>query len=132
MILAIKTADASTMLWLFATAQSTDPIAELQWESGRNLSEQLLGKITEFFHKHNHKLEEVTGVCIFSGPGSFTSLRIGHSVANALADSLGVAIVGSQGEDWLQLAKDTLKSTKPGIPALPFYGSDAHITRPKS
>jgi tRNA threonylcarbamoyl adenosine modification protein YjeE len=74
----------------------------------------------------------VTVIIIFSGPGSFTSLRIGHAVVNALADSLGFPVVGARGDDWQEQGLSLVTSAKPGRPALPFYGADAHITRPKS
>lgn len=133
MILAIKTADSTTQLWLFASTESAEPSAHLEWESGRSLSDQLLARLQNFVKLHDQTLAGLRGIVIFSGPGSFTSLRIGHSVANALADSLAIPIVGAKGDDWLAQAQLALaKAVTPGHPALPFYGAEAHITKPKS
>ncbi|MDB5179164.1 MAG: hypothetical protein JWN01_1107 [Patescibacteria group bacterium] len=132
MILALKTDSPVTEMWLFADLDASAPSAQLKWESGRDLSLQLLGHLTSFLESHNHKLTDLTGIAVFSGPGSFTSLRIGHTVANALADSLGVPVVGAQGSRWLDDGKTELRQAKPGRPALPHYGADAHITRPKT
>ena len=132
MILTIKTADNHTALCLFASAAAKSPAANLEWESGRALSDQLLGRLIQFLHEHHCELADLTGIVIFSGPGSFTSLRIGHTIANALADSLGIPLVGVRGEGWLGEGKDSLATAQVGHPALPYYGSEAHITRPKS
>jgi hypothetical protein len=60
------------------------------------------------------------------------TMRIGHSVANALADGLGIPVVGTRGDDWLAEGLGLVKTAKPGRSTLPHYGSEAHITRPKS
>jgi tRNA threonylcarbamoyladenosine biosynthesis protein TsaB len=131
MILALKTDSFTTEAWLYKT-ESTEPIAQLSWESGRDLSDQLLSRLIGFLGEQRISLETLTGIIIFSGPGSFTSLRIGHMVANALADSLHIPIVGAIGESWFSTAVASLKTASPGLPALPHYGSDANVTRPKT
>jgi len=128
MILALKTAGADTELCLVSPGGQVQH--ELKWESRRELADKLLGKITELLDEAGLNLTDLTGIVIFSGPGSFTSLRIGHTVANALADSLGIPVTGAMGEDWLPQAVHDARS-HPG-PALPHYGSEAHITKPKS
>jgi tRNA threonylcarbamoyladenosine biosynthesis protein TsaB len=132
MILALSTPDKTTMAWLFESAEGTKPLGVLEWESGRTLSDELLGRLATFLAEHNAHFSDLTGVIIFSGPGSFTSLRIGHTVVNALADSLGIPVVGATGHDWLDNGKKRLSQAKPGTPALPFYDAEANITKPKS
>lgn len=132
MILGLKTSFDVTEFFLFDSAESKKPAAHESWESKRELSEQLLGKLTNFLRDNDLQLDGLTGIVIFSGPGSFTSLRIGHSVVNALADSLGIPVVGAKDPNWQHSALKALKSAKVGAPALPFYGAEAHITRPKS
>ena len=132
MILALQTADSTTRLWLLASAAGAPGEPELVWESGRGLSDGLLAKITEVLAAAGRKLGDLTGIVIFSGPGSFTSLRIGHSVANALADSLGIPVAGATGQDWLVAALGQLAAAKPGRPVWPHYGSEAHITKPRT
>jgi tRNA A37 threonylcarbamoyladenosine modification protein TsaB len=136
MILALATPDHQTRMWLFAASSasmaSPKPIATLEWESGRALSDQLLARITTFLADNSAKLEDLTGILLLSGPGSFTSLRIGHAIGNALADSLQIPIRGLQGENWLYQGLSSIKDAPIGIPALPHYGAEANITRPKS
>lgn len=131
MILALKTADRTTQAWLLQPG--TQPgMPQLDWASGRQLSEELLGRLTALVASHNGAMTDLTGLIIFSGPGSFTSLRIGHATMNALADGLNIAIVGAAGDDWLKTGLRLLDGARPGIPALPQYGAEAHITRPKA
>ena len=129
MILALKTAGADTELCLVSPEGQVQH--ELKWESRRELADKLLGKITEMLDEAGLKLTDLTGIVIFSGPGSFTSLRIGHTVANALADGLGIPVASAMGEDWLPQAVHRARSHPSGL-ALPHYGSEAHITKPKS
>ncbi len=131
MILALQTTDATTRLWLFrANNVPVEPL--VVWESGRQLADELLGEITQLLKVQKQSLASLEGMIIYSGPGSFTSLRIGHTVANALADSLNIPVVGAAGAHWLAEGTEQLASTKPGVPALPIYGAEANITRPAS
>jgi tRNA threonylcarbamoyladenosine biosynthesis protein TsaB len=129
MILAIKTSDATAQLRLYKPGNS-EVFAEEFWESGRALADELLPRLEGFLKSHKHDWKDLSGIVIYSGPGSFTSLRIGHTVANALADSLHIPIIGATGDDWATTGLDDLAATPPARPALPHYGADAHITPP--
>jgi tRNA threonylcarbamoyladenosine biosynthesis protein TsaB len=132
MILALHAAGARAHLWLYDAASTTEPLAEMEWESGRQLSGGLLTHIKDLLASRGAQIHDLAGVVVFSGPGSFTSLRIGHTVANALADGVQIPVVGARGEDWLRTGLAAVADAKPGHPALPHYGSAAHITKPKS
>lgn len=131
MILALKTADRTTQAWFIEPANAKVGRPQLEWESGRQLSDELLTRLAELA-KPLGGLEGLTGIIIFSGPGSFTSLRIGHTVVNALADGLGIPVVGTAGDHWLADGLKALATAQSGRPALPEYGAEAHITRPKA
>jgi tRNA threonylcarbamoyl adenosine modification protein YeaZ len=126
MILALATSGSTTELWL----RPDGP--HVEWESGRRLADELLGRITELCKTQQQTINDLSGIVILSGPGSFTSLRIGHTVANALADSLNIPIVGATGDDWLAEGLRRLPETKPGQPVWPFYGAEANVTKPKA
>ncbi len=81
--------------------------------------------------KSNRKLKDLQGIICYKGPGSFTGLRIGLTVANALAAGLEIPIVAENGEEWIRSGVDALASGKNDGVALPEYGSPAHITLPK-
>lgn len=90
-------------------------------------------QLTETFHQ---KLQEITslsdieGIVIYKGPGSFTGLRIGLSVANALAYSLNIPVVASS-DNWIKEGIERLLEGKNDKIALPNYGAPAHITKQK-
>ena len=133
MILCLKTADQTAQIWLMTDDRAPDPERpNVSWESGRQLSNELLDRLVQLVESSSHQLSDITGLVIFSGPGSFTSLRIGHTVLNALADSLSIPVVGAQGDSWLADGIEAVAKAKPGQPALPEYGAEAHITRPKA
>jgi tRNA threonylcarbamoyladenosine biosynthesis protein TsaB len=132
MILALQTAGPVTCMWLFDAQDQPDPQKPtLVWESGRDLATELLGKITTLLRRHNADLGNLESIVVFSGPGSFTSLRIGHTVANALSDGLGIKVVGAMGENWISDGLAALSDVKVGAIAMPVYGSEPNITKPK-
>ncbi len=133
MIVALQTADTTTRMWLLNPKGPDIGKPNLEWESGRQLADQLLEKLTKTLKTAKCDVGDITAFIIYSGPGSFTSLRIGHSVVNALADSLGMPVVGAMGEQWLQEGiAELAASPLPGRPALPHYGAEANITKPKN
>lgn len=129
MILAIHTAGMESILQLMRTDGSI--VATDKWASGRTLSEDLLSRIVHLVEANSADIQSLTGIIIFSGPGSFTSLRIGHTVANALADGLSIPVVGALDENWIEEGIIDFKTSGTKEPALPFYGSEPNITKPK-
>jgi tRNA threonylcarbamoyladenosine biosynthesis protein TsaB len=125
MILALQTDGPTTHIGLL-------PGKLTSWESERRLADELLARIRDLAKDQGKAINDLTGIIIFSGPGSFTSLRIGHTVANVLAESLNIPIVGARGDDWLDVGQKALPKAKPGQPVWPFYGADPNVTRPKA
>lgn len=124
MILCIKTDTPVAELYIYEAGAK---LREDIWRADRNLARDLLGHV-EALVEDWKKLE---GIVVFEGPGSFTGLRIGITVANALADSLSIPIVGVRDETW---ADDGIRLLADGTDqqiVLPFYGSEPHITSPK-
>ncbi len=134
MILALATTGSTSELWLLP-AGTSDPkqaLGHVEWESGRQLADDLLGRIKTLCQGQQKAIIDLSGIVILSSPGSFTSLRIGHTVGNALADSLAIPIVGALGDDWLVQGLQRLLQAKAGQPAWPFYGAEANVTPPKA
>lgn len=61
-------------------------------------SQVLLPLIMKVIESKNLKLEDLTGIEVETGPGSYTGLRVGASVANALGFTLGIPVNGKQME----------------------------------
>lgn len=59
-------------------------------------SQMLLSIISEELEKRGKKIKDVKEVEVFLGPGSFTGLRVGVTVANALGWSLQIPVNGKK------------------------------------
>ena len=60
----------------------------------KGASQRLLPFIVELIEKEGKTLEEIKEIEVNTGPGSFTGLRVGVSVANALGWGLGIPVNG--------------------------------------
>ena len=123
MIILLDTSTATCRL----TTVDGESSNNFEWEAGRILARGLLS----FIQEKVGDIKNISGIGIMRGPGSFTGLRIGMAVANTLADGLGVPIVGETGDSWRESALGRLSSGEDDQVILPFYGGDAHITKPK-
>src|ERR1700694_4379725 len=70
------------------------------WLAHRKLAETIHKKIAELLNTINKNLSDIEGIVCFKGPGSFTGLRIGLTVANALAYAQNIPIVVRSDPDW--------------------------------
>lgn len=122
--------DTSTPICQLVIVDS-DSRVDHQWESGRSLAKGLLRFLDERLVEAGGSLKRLTGIGIMKGPGSFTGLRIGITVANTLADSLNIPIVGETGDDWQESALSRLRNGQSDEIVLPLYGGEAHITQPR-
>lgn len=127
-ILTMRTDEPEAELRLF---DDQTQLAEIVWHAHRELAETIHYKIKELLDGQHKKLHDLEGVVAFQGPGSFTGLRIGLSVANALSDGLGIPIVGAQKEDWQQSGIRRLQKGERDPVVMPEYGAPVHITAQK-
>lgn len=102
-----------------------------EWEAGRELADSLLKYLRTELASRGLIWSDITGIGVFQGPGSFTGLRIGHTVMNTLAESLHIPIVGVTGANWIETAVDRLRGHENDKIVLPLYGREANITTPK-
>jgi tRNA threonylcarbamoyladenosine biosynthesis protein TsaB len=129
MIVTIRTDKPEAEVGLFR-ANGTE-ISYQRWAAHRALSATLLSTIRDQLMLQKAEFSDISGVVVYRGPGSFTGLRIGVTVANSLAYALGVPIVGESGESWIQRGCTALPMAT-STSVLPDYGADAHITKPQS
>lgn len=101
------------------------------WQAHRMLAETIHTKIIDVLQAADKRLHELNGIVAFKGPGSFTGLRIGLTVSNALAYSLNVPVVSTIGDDWLAIGIERLLDSQNERVAMPEYGALPNITTPK-
>ena len=99
-------------------------IAEEKWEAYRELSTTLSSNYQKLLKTAKISQENLSGICVFPGPGSFTGLRIGISFANALAYALRIPVYKTD-------KKDKINTFKPQKIIIPGYGAPPKITKPK-
>lgn len=128
LILTLRTDKPEAEVGLYDDSQQ---LAYHVWQAHRQLAETLHTTITEVLAAQEKTLADLEGIVCFQGPGSFTGLRIGLTVANTLAYSLSLPIVCCQDPHWLESGIEQLLRGEDTRIALPFYGADAHITPPK-
>lgn len=65
----------------------------LEFQNDNKLSEKLLPAIKKIIDKNNYKVNDLNRIYISVGPGSFTGIRIGVTVAKVMAWSLNIDII---------------------------------------
>lgn len=106
-------------------------VTEHQWQADRTLARHLLAFLRDTLAQRGASFGDLSGIGVMKGPGSFTGLRIGLSVANTLADSLAIPVVGTAGDAWQAEAQARLARGENDQIVLPMYSSEAHITQPR-
>lgn len=71
-------------------------------EIGRDKAQVVLPIIQKLLEKHKLRLIDISSVEVNPGPGSFTGLRVGISIANALSYSLKIPVNGKKNPDFVQ------------------------------
>ncbi len=128
MILAIRTDKPDAELYLY---DGQKKLSGVEWRAHLKLAETINTKIDEILNKSSISYKNLDGIAVFKGPGSFTGLRIGASVANTLAYSLEIPILAGGGEDWLEKSIKALQSGKNDKVTTPEYGSPVRTTTPR-
>lgn len=100
MILAINTGSDKNSIALFGK----NIAEEIIWNSyhasprlrvaSRTQSKELLPKIDQILKRNKVRPSDLLGIAVYQGPGSYTGLRVGISVANSLAWGLDVPVIG--------------------------------------
>ena len=125
MILAINTANEITELYLL---DGKDIVKEKKWNANRQLAHDLLSEIEKLI---DGKWDELSGLVVCSGPGSFTGLRIGITISNTLAYNKKIPIVGVTGKEWIKDGLKCLINDEDDRVVIPNYGAEANITKSK-
>lgn len=127
-ILTIRTDKPEAEIGLFNDDQK---VAYRVWQADRELSNTIHQVIEQILQDNHQQWADITAIVTYQGPGSFTGLRIGLSVANALAYSLSIPIANAQGDNWIQQGIARIRAGEQDQVALPEYGRGANITTPR-
>lgn len=90
---------------------------EYEWAGGREMAEGLHRFIFEKLQENHATWQDISEITFFSGPGSFTGLRIGAAIVNSLAHELQIPLFDHYGKKHQII--------------LPDYGRGANISTPK-
>lgn len=91
MILAIDTATRTASIALYS---NTGILAEESWRSKNNHSVEVMPTIARLVERQGCTMRDLSGIAVSLGPGSFTGLRIGMSIAKGLCLGLEIPIIG--------------------------------------
>ncbi|HYO50340.1 MAG TPA: tRNA (adenosine(37)-N6)-threonylcarbamoyltransferase complex dimerization subunit type 1 TsaB [Chloroflexia bacterium] len=92
MILAIDTSTEMAGIALYKPGDGV--LAEQSWWSGREQTTQLLPNVQRLMSLVGTGIQEIKGVAVATGPGSFSGVRIGISTAKSMAYALQVPLWG--------------------------------------
>lgn len=90
--------------------EDNELICNLDTNTGRTHSENLMPMIKEAFNKTNLQLKDIDLIVCDKGPGSFTGIRIGVATTKGFSDSLNIPAIGiSSLEVFVYNKKEELK-----------------------
>lgn len=123
MILIIDTSKQTTAkLALCRNDQCLEKTIDLM----KDQSEGLIKELAEMLKDYSIDLKDIRGIAFCEGPGSFTSLRLGATMANVLAWSLNIPVVTFTKGPFSEVAHKTRVAirhvhhfTKPALPKYP-------------
>lgn len=128
LILTIRTDKPEAEIGLF---DDDKKLAYSTWQAHRQLAETIHVRIHELLDSQGKQLKDLQAIIVFQGPGSFTGLRIGVSVANALAYGLAIPVMAGMGDNWINAGRGQLAEGRSESAIVPDYGSPPHVTLPK-
>lgn len=134
--------DTSTNICNVCITEEGKVVAEYLSGSTVTHTERLMPAIQSLFLELDWRINDLDGIAVVNGPGSFTGLRIGLSVAKGLLYALGIPVVAAnalevaayqiQDEGWICPAMDARRGE---IFTSLFYRSGADLvqrTEPRS
>ena len=124
MILSVRTDKPEAELGLFST--TGERVDYSRWQAHRELSSTLHSRVEQMLRDNQVDWPAITRVVFYSGPGSFTGLRIGAAFVNALDRP----VVSVSGDDWLSAGLQLLEAGQAASAAI-TYGEPARTTKPK-
>lgn len=85
--------DTSSNYLYTAILEDTKVISEIKEKLDRDLSSLALFKIEEMFKNNNMDLNDIEKIIVVNGPGSFTGVRIGLTIAKTISWAKKIPII---------------------------------------
>lgn len=123
--------DKQLDVFLIKDSVIADKISE---QADYKVSERLLAAFARLLQSNKISLNQINYLLVVCGPGAFTSIRIAVAVANTLAYSLQIPVIGIINKEQLtnqqliKAASPKLKKAKAGKYISPFYDQEPNIT----
>ena len=86
--------DTATRYASVALSSQGEVLTELSWRSERNHSVELVPAMRLLMEQAGVQIDAIDAVFVVRGPGGFSALRVGISVAKSLAVGRGIPVVG--------------------------------------
>lgn len=96
-------------------------LCQVKKEFGHSLSEEALPYIVSMFNENNLTARDIDKIIVVNGPGSFTGIRIGITIAKVYAWSLNIPITTITSLEAMMLSSNENKVKVPMIDARRRY-----------
>ena len=113
--------DTSSSFLHSAIVEDNTLLASVSEDYGQSLSEIALPKIVEMFEKTNLSPKDVDKIIVVNGPGSFTGIRIGITIAKVYAWSLNIPITTISSLEAMSISSEEKKAHIPILNARRGY-----------
>ena len=113
--------DTSSSFLYTAIVEDNNCIVSFAEEYGQSLSEVALPKIVEMFQQTKLQPKDIDKIIVVNGPGSFTGVRIGITIAKVYAWSTGIPITTITSLEAMAISSEEKKVHVPIINARRGY-----------
>ncbi|MBQ2910437.1 MAG: tRNA (adenosine(37)-N6)-threonylcarbamoyltransferase complex dimerization subunit type 1 TsaB [Bacilli bacterium] len=113
--------DTSSSYLYAGIVEDDNLLCEVKKEFGTSLSEEALPEIVSLFTKTNLNAKDIDKIIVVNGPGSFTGIRIGITIAKVYAWSLNIPITTISSLEAMMLSSKENKVKVPMIDARRRY-----------
>jgi len=86
--------DTSNEIAGLALSREGQVMAEFNWVAGRNHTQEVIPSLLRLLEQAGAQLQDLKGIIVAKGPGSFSGVRVGISLAKGLAFALSLPLVG--------------------------------------
>ena len=130
--------DTSSSFLYAAILENDNIISKVCEDYGQSLSEIALPKIAAMFEENNINPKEIDKIIVVNGPGSFTGIRIGITIAKVYAWSLKIKITTISSLEAMAISNNSDKVKVPIINARrgyvygAIYANDKEILKPQN